>query len=385
MPHPGMSTKSLAIIGGGASAALLLAHLARRDGADALSIDVYDRAGAFARGIAYSTPHLCHLLNVRAANMSALADAPDDFADWAAPHGYQPTDFVPRKLYGDYLAAHLDDACARLAVSLITEEATTTSGAVNGKLYDVVVQATGNCAPLRPRLDEVVTDYHDNPWSVDYAALAGCETIALIGSGLSAVDAILALDAHGYRGRVVVLSRRSLFPAVHVQAPAYPSFLEALPATALDALRQVRAEIRMSDAPWQSIIDALRPFTNPTWSAWPDTEKKRFMKRLFTYWNIHRHRMAPQIAQTLDTLEQAGRVVRHRANILSVASGPTVMTDGGDIKADAVINCLGYRYDERPLDVTHKIGPARFGLLFETTAIPEIRAQAAQLAAEICP
>lgn len=383
-----MTTKSLAIIGGGASAVLLLAHIARYESGADLSIDMYDRSGAFGRGIAYSTPHLCHLLNVRASNMSALADTPDDFTRWAATHGYGSTDFVPRKLYGDYLTTHLDMARQKLTVNFVPQDALSVRQGdhylVNGEHYDMVVQATGNCSPMRPRLDGDVAGYHDNPWSVDYASLAQSETVALVGSGLSAVDAILALDAHDYAGRIIVISRRSLFPADHIQASAYPPFIKELPATALEALRLVRDEIKHSNAPWQTIIDSIRPFTNPIWQSWSEVEQKRFMKRLFTYWNIHRHRMAPQIAQTLNALESAGRVIRHRASVLSVASGPMILTDDGVIKADAVVNCLGYRYHERPIDASHKIGPARFGPLFETTAIPEIRAQAAEIAAEIC-
>lgn len=379
-----MTERSLAIIGGGASAALLLAHLARREGASNLSIDIYDRAGAFARGVAYSTPHLCHLLNVRASNMSALADTPDDFANWAAGHGYEPADFVPRKLYGDYLAEHFERARQNLSVSLVTEDAICAGNTVNGKQYDVVVQATGNCIPLRPRLDGEVKGYYDSPWHVDYTALRDHKTIVLIGSGLSAVDAILALDTHGYGGNIVVVSRRILFPTMHVQAPAHPAFIDDLPRTARAALRLVRAEIERTDAPWQSVIDSLRPLTNPIWQVWDDAQQQIFMKHLFTYWNIHRHRMAPQIAQKIEALEVQGRLVRYRAPVLSVVSGPCVVTARGELRADAVINCLGYRYNERPVDTPYKIGPARFGPLFETTAIPEIRAQAAALAAEIC-
>ena len=55
------------------------------------------------------------------------------------------------------------------------------------------------------------------------------------------------------------------------------------------------------------------------------------------------------------------------------------------LAVEAVINCLGYRYQEegRKFEPTEKIGPARFGDLFETTAIPEVRAQAAEIAARI--
>jgi len=377
-----MTDKSLAIIGGGASATLLLAQLAR--GPSPLTIDVYDRAGTFARGIAYSTAHRCHLLNVRASNMSALADAPDDFVGWVARHGYSLDDFVPRALYGDYLHEHFERARQALAVSLIQAEASsiqTDEGyLVNDKRYDLVVQATGNCKPLRPAGPQALAGFHDNPWTVDYAALSAHERIAILGSGLTAVDAVLALDAHGYQGRIVMLSRHALLPGVHVKAAPHPAFMHELPQTALAALHRVRREINAADAPWQAVIDTLRPITNAIWQGWRQRERRRFMRYLLTVWNIHRHRMPPQIGEIIAALEQSGHLVRHRARIGGILPGPLVVTDQGEIKADAVINCLGYRPDSSLLAASHQIGPARSGELLETTAIPEIRMQAAELA-----
>lgn len=383
-----MTHKTIAVIGGGASATLLLAHLARQPQNDALHIDVYDQAGAFARGIAYSSPHLCHLLNVRAANMSALADAPDHFAQWAASHGYQPSDFVPRKLYGDYLDEHVQQAGTQLPLSLIHASATSMRDGngytVNGKRYDVVVQATGNCRPLRPAMTQPVDGYYDSPWCVDYAQLRHQKTVVLIGSGLSAVDAILALHAHDYAGEIIVLSRRAQFPGVHVLAPAHPAFLTQLPATAVGALHAIRQEIKRTDAPWQTVIDSLRPYTNTIWTHWSADQRQRFRRRLLTIWNIHRHRMAPQIADTLEMLERSGQVRRASASVQRVEAGPVVQTNIGAFPADSVINCLGYRYEAPDVASTHQIGPACFGPLFETTAIPEIRSQAAHLAPRIC-
>jgi len=382
-----MRHKSLAIIGGGASATLLLVQLARQQ--SPLTIDVYDRAGAFARGVAYSTPHLCHLLNVRASNMSALADAPDDFVRWAAQSGYGADDFVPRTLYGDYLCEHFERARQSLSISLHQAEAHSihTGGGyhVNGAHHDLVVQATGNRTPLRLSGTQAVTGYHDNPWTLDYAAMSAHQCIAILGSGLTAVDAVLALDMHGYRGRILLLSRHALLPGMHIKAAPVPAFMHDLPETTLAALHRIRREIKTNNVPWQAIIDTLRPVTNAIWQGWPPCQQRRFMQRLFTFWNIHRHRMAPQIGETVAALAQSGRLVCQRVRIERILPGPVVVTDRGEISADAVVNCLGYRSDGPVLAASHRLGPARFGELFETTAIPEIRVQAAELAVRLCP
>jgi uncharacterized NAD(P)/FAD-binding protein YdhS len=113
--------------------------------------------------------------------------------------------------------------------------------------------------------------------------------------------------------------------------------------------------------------------------------REKFMKRFFTVWNVHRHRAAPQIAKAIKTLETAGRVEFVKASVDQISPGPTVHGSMGAEKVDAIINCLGYRYQEegRKYEPTEKIGPARFGDFFETTAIPEIRAQAAEISARI--
>ena len=387
-------TKRLAVIGGGASAALLVANLARLS-AD-VSVDVYDRTGRFARGVAYSTGHERHLLNVRAANMSAYHDDKDHFASWAMARGYAPMDFVPRVLYGHYLEEQLEQAEARISVRRIGEDVLscvregrsftlqTLSGAV---AYDNVVLASGNVRALEPRHSSGMTGYYNDPWSADFDHLKNISSIALIGSGLTAVDMVLALNAQGYGGKILVFSRNGLFPARHVDPVPFSSFLsaedECAPPHVLLSL--IRKTIARADVPWQSVIDSLRPHTNAIWQSWGATQRERFNKRLLTFWNVHRHRMAPQIADIVDGFRSAGRLVSVKGGVSCIEAGPVVQSTGGRFDVDAVINCLGYRYEEagRAYDVGARLGPARFGELFETTAIPEIRMQARMLAEEL--
>lgn len=389
----------LAIVGGGASCVLLLAALARSPGADGLRVDVYERQMArLGRGIAYSTQHNVHLLNVRAANMSALADDRDDFANWAKTHGHAPDDFVPRKLYGRYLADKLEEAKKILVVNFIETDVTgirkinpdqfEISHGNRTRSYRWVVQASGNVRPQRPKVEGNVSGYYDDPWSADFDALGKAGHVALVGSGLTAIDMVLALYAKNYGGKISVLSRHALMPAAHAEPAVWPSFLteEDYKKTPYQLLRAVRREIdkaREADMPWQSVMDSLRPHTNPIWDSMPRGAREKFMRRFFTLWNVHRHRMAPQIAQAVTTLQKAGRLEFIKMPVDKITAGPVLSGGGKEIAVDAVINCLGYRYREegRNFEPTAKIGPARFGDEFETTAIPEIRAQAAQIAA----
>ena len=389
----------IAIVGGGASCVLLLAALARSPGADGLRVDVYERQMArLGRGIAYSTEHNAHLLNVRAANMSAFADNREDFVAWAGVRNYAPADFVPRKLYGAYLAEKLEEAKKILVVNFIGGDVTgirkinpdefEVSYLNRTRTYRWVVQATGNVRPQRPTVDEGVAGYYDDPWSADFTALAEAKHIALVGSGLTAIDMVLALYARNYAGKISVFSRHALMPAAHTDPAVWPSFLtpEDYNKTFYQLLRAVRQEIEKAakaDMPWQSVIDALRSHTNPLWDAMARGDREKFMKRFFTLWNVHRHRMAPQIAKAVTSLEKAGRLDFIKMPIDKITAGPVLHGGTKTVAADAVINCLGYRYREegRNFEPTAKIGPALFGDEFETTAIPEIRTQAAQIAA----
>jgi uncharacterized NAD(P)/FAD-binding protein YdhS len=99
------------IIGGGASGALLACHLLG-DRTRNLTVTLIEKRQDVGRGIAYCTADPSHLLNVRAANMSAFPDQPDHFWRWLCalenngrPHNCaDPFCFVTRNIYGEYIA-----------------------------------------------------------------------------------------------------------------------------------------------------------------------------------------------------------------------------------------------------------------------------------------
>lgn len=386
---------SIAVVGGGASAALLLACLAREAGRAApCDVTVFDRTGRFVRGVAYGTKRLEHLLNVRAERMSAFESEPGHFADWLAAggHPFGPGDFAPRALYGTYL----EDVFARAAdgaaaagwrVALKTEDVSTPPRA------DVVVTATGNAFPVAPRgADGFSADegYHADPFAVDYGALAAAGgSVALLGTGLSMVDAAVSLHLAGFRGRITAISRRGLLPSRHAAPCAWPPFFGPgrFPETAREALEAVRREVaraRAAGVPWQAVIDSLRPVTNEIWTNWSGAERRRFA-RLLPYWNVHRHRMPPSSADIVDLMMRGGILAVRKGRIEGISRRDGVFSvdcgAGGAVSAGRIINCLGYRpaaADGVPGGCA--LGPALSGVLLETTAIPEIRAQAAVIA-----
>jgi uncharacterized NAD(P)/FAD-binding protein YdhS len=277
--------------------------------------------------------------------------------------------------------------------------------------------------------------------------------VVLIGTGLTAVDVILSLEEAGFRGPIHAVSRRGLLPQPHRMGstdpaaraalpptgPAAPAAVPAItetgrgatPAAARDLVAAVRAEVRLAAAlghDWRTVVDGLRPRTQALWAALPEAERARLHRHALRYWEVHRHRMAPEVAERIDGLRRSGRLQITAGRVVSVTEttggaaatvrprrGPAEIT----LEGSAVIRCTGPREhldsigdplldglfaggDARPgplglglavdpdgrlvdragepSDTLWAIGPLRRGALLETTAIPEIREQAAALA-----
>lgn len=265
--------RHVAIVGAGFSGTLQAINLLRHDGPRATLIERRPHAG---RGIAYAAAHRDHLLNVRAGNMSALPDDPDHFLRWLAERHPAMNGFVPRIVYGDYLSDLLREAARRAngPLRLVEDEAIDierdggqsrvrlASGEVI--VADSVVLASGNLPPHQPpALAEAGLGkdlYAPDPWAADVAdGLGFDDQVLIVGTGLTMVDVALLLDARGFRGRIVALSRRGLLPHAHVDRPPAPPLGERPPLRPSALLRAVRE--RADAIGWAAAVDALRPFT----------------------------------------------------------------------------------------------------------------------------
>src|ERR1700754_571625 len=97
--------KRITIIGGGATGTLLAVNLIRHADEQSLVINIVEKNERFGLGVAYSTVQDYHVLNVPAGKMGAFPDDVEHFHKWLEAHHYEfkPTDFVPRRIYGEYL------------------------------------------------------------------------------------------------------------------------------------------------------------------------------------------------------------------------------------------------------------------------------------------
>ncbi len=442
----------IGIIGGGLSGALVAVHLLQQ-ATTPLDIYLIDRHPCFGRGIAYRTKQDCHLLNVAVGKMSLFADQPDHFLHWLEQHSPIHADrhaFVSRNVYGEYINSVLVNAancstvvqlhCCMDTVTAIKPYQTQLdillqSGEV--LTVDRAVLAVGNFPARHPHLQDssfYQSDrYVGSVWTDDRLIhLPATDSVLLIGSGLTAIDQIMLLHQQGHQGQIHVVSRRGLLPQAHSVVPAASYRLPELRSHRVRSLmRLIRQEVDRAVAQgedWRSVLDALRPQAQSLWQALPLTEQRRFLRHVRPYWEVHRHRIAPAIAQRLTKLLQTGQLQIHAGRIQAFDQDARSVTvtirqrrtqDFIQVRSSVVVNCTGaecdYRQLENPLiqqllatgivcpdplslglavtedgaviddcgkasQQLYTLGSPRKGKLWETTAVPEIRVQAAQMA-----
>ncbi len=444
----------IAVVGGGAAGAAVVGEFLRRRGAACELVWLTGRS-APGRGVAYATNNAMHLLNVRAANMGLFADDAGALLRFleARCTPALPGDFLPRAAFGDYVEATLAQLMASGEVRLelqASEAVSIERGAAGGYCIgtdkgtriavDGVVLAIGALPPVP--IAEVDGDaiasgrYLPDPWKVPLLERAP-EEIAVLGSGLTAVDVILSAATKWPGARIIALSRHGRLPAAHGAAPAGPY---AHQAQLIEEMRgapsirrwvsMVRESLRDDGQDWRSIVDGLRPVTVDLWRSLDVAQRRRFLRHVRWVWEVARHRMAPQTAQVIEQLQDEGRlrVVAGRVRRIE-GNGPLSMTyrrrDDGttrQVSVDLAIQATGLqtavqrtshrllrqmfesrlvRADRQGLGIDtdtagrvmradgtaepgmRVIGTLLRGTLWECTALPEIRTMAAKFAREL--
>ena len=437
-------TERIAIVGAGFSGTLLAINLLRHDGPDAVLIE--RRGEQVARGVAYSATHLDQLLNVRAGGMSAFPDDPGHFVRWIEAHGGGgATSFVPRATYGAYLSDTLasvrqgQEARLALVEGEVRDLESTAEGwrlgLADGETIAAakVVLATGNLPPhAPPGIDPTrlpADRYLDDPWRAEPAAgLGEDDVVVLLGTGLTAIDVALELDAAGFRGRTLAMSRRGLRPRRHRDGLPPVDGDTDLPGVTLSHLvARVRRAARTGGG-WRMAVDALRPITQRLWGASDAATRARFLRHLRPYWDVHRHRLAPAVADRIDAMVAGGRLdftagkltrAEPVANGIRIEWRPRGSETTTSLVAARIVNCTGPQGDltrstDRLLSALyqrgcirpdalrlgievdaqgrvvhadgtaderlHCLGPMTRGGLWEVVAVPDIRRQAWDMA-----
>ncbi len=425
--------KKVLIIGGGASGAILAAMLLKTL-EEASSVIVVEPNPLLGRGLAYSGNSHELLLNVRAASMSIFPDEPGDFVAWLEKNGFQGAaqSFMPRRLFGDYVADRLREAAAQSRATFVhiktraeevqsngdTFSVALADGSVEQEISNIVI-AIGNQRSIVPEglesllgSPELVLD----PFEDTLLQVRDGEELLILGSGLTCIDTITTVQQQGKSCRVHVRSRTGHFPHVHTNPS--PQISTPLPSEFRAATKQLITLCREAGSDWRRYLDGVRQQTPAIWQGWSWSDRERFLRRFGTFWNIHRHRVPLEawnpIAESIDQgviniakgrlhgVERVNGRIEAKFHSETITCDRIVccMTPSGLASAhvpviDKLVASGFASYDPLGIGLVHNedltlndnriygIGPVAKGCLLESTAIPEIRVQARRVASQI--
>lgn len=430
----------VAVIGSGFSAVALALNLVELAPPTARISLVGAREGQ-GRGIAYATTADCHRLNVPAGRMSLFADRPDHFMQWLAENGYAAAagDFAPRRLYGDYIGYCLDAALKRTAnraaLTLVDAEAQRAEALADGGLLfhlsdgsklaaRVSALCTGAGTGRLPLPDAAISEdvrpfVVQNPWEdAWWERLPDDGDVLFVGTGLTMVDQCLRLARAGFRGTMHAVSRHGLLPQAHLAQRADPLGPVLQPEGGeISAMLATLRAAATATPDWRAVMDGLRPVTQDLWKGWTPEQQRRFLRHAAPFWNVHRHRMAPDVAAEIAALRETGRLVVQRGRLQALRrqdDGVVATIKDRSLPAAMVVNCTGFErctvsaspllsslaaegiVEPHPIGLgiavdDHSAVPASDGRLyamgpltacrhFEITAVPDIRVQARAVA-----
>jgi uncharacterized NAD(P)/FAD-binding protein YdhS len=381
-----MMRHTIVIVGAGFSGTVLAANLLRLPLSGPTDIVLIERGPAMGRGVAYADREFPYLLNVPAARLSADSQDPLQFLRFAQRREPQigGEDFLPRALYGDYLQDVLLQAeraaphSTRLLrifddVRDITQRGAARPFAVEfaGRPpieADRVILALGNPLPrLLPWAAAVGGHraYRPDPWDLPKTFAAG-DSVLIVGNGLTMADVVSALSQDPARAPFLhTVSRRGLIPLAQTafRPTAVQEDGEALLAR-LDSIRQVLAvsrelarDIQEKGGDWREVVTFIRHLAPAIWRRLPEAEQRRFVRHLQAHWDIHRHRVPPELGAHIAALRSSGKLQVNAGRIVSVtAAGEQLRVvwrargsrgPAATLTVDLVVNATGPDYSLR--------------------------------------
>lgn len=402
---------TVAIVGGGAVGAALtgalIERLSSRTWARARPrVVLFERAADIGRGVAYARDGSPYLLNQSAQTMSLVPGRRSDFFDWLQRRGLAPREegdyFCPRRLFGDYVEERFARTLERarragFGVATIRDEVTTLAPRPAGghRLVthghepvsaDIVVLAVGNLPSTRFRALEGPGFFRSPYPSASFVGgIHPRARVAILGTGLSAIDAALALFAAGHEGPVTMASRSGMLPAVRGPLPdvelhhVTPANVARETEHGLSPLRwatvlgwlelelerhgvqvswdrdfpswvdpssRLSAEIAAAEGgarAWQALGEALNPMIELVWHHLADEDKRLFLDRYHSRFTSHWVPIPLVTARRLLDHLRSGllRVERGLGHATRREAGVALDLGGRSETFDAVIDATG--------------------------------------------
>lgn len=408
---------SVAVIGGGASGVLATLHILKQQKISSrpLQVTIYEKGEQLGAGLAYSTSAPEHILNVPAERMSYDESMPGDFVEWLrvnAPAELTTSEypFVRRYLFRKYLQDRLNTFSENwrwrhVSVDRLDSEAKgirVTDASGEERIYDFCVLATGYKSLPMP-IDGIAAN---EPSSKQVENLEDGDLL-IVGTGLTAIDHWRTLRNRHFRGRVHFMSRRGVFPLgfafnseVSVPLALGPSL------TPFALFAHLRAFQKRHHCDWGYIASVVRPQLPSLWESWTLSQRRRCLEHLRPYWDAIRHRMPDVVLRELGNEMVRGDSLLHRSRRASVVRRDGklfLQTNNESYPLSRTVNATGAPIHMEPLQWSRNLldrcplnlgfasrherlavlGPASKTVSWESTAIPEIRLQAREIAEKV--
>lgn len=186
------------------------------------------------KGLAFGTERNSHILNLPASIMSLHPENPLEFCEWRTndEHFWNDgsygenvwSEFPPRRLFGKYVASTMNK------LLMVSPFASLINKKVNAiyelkepnrflvkyedgmsELFDKVILCIGH-SPLKPFFNLPKDRYRHSSYEVEN--IPSNASIGIIGSRLSAIDAVLALKENNHQGKIYLASKSGVLPKV---------------------------------------------------------------------------------------------------------------------------------------------------------------------------
>ncbi len=394
--RPAADLPVIAIVGGGVSGAAVAFHLLQRLPLSPGQIFIFEPRERLGAGLAYDTQDPAHRINVPAAKMSLLPDDIEHFQRWLQERDALADDeaavagngglFPRRSVFGSYVNSmirpfvedgrlvHVRQRVERIRRAgrrwMIVDAA---GQSVNA---DILVIATSHPSPLPPQaLQDALADHPrfvPDPTRPDaLTAIRTNDRVLIVGNGLTSADVIASLELRGHRGPITAISRRGLRSRGHaaVKQEPFGDFAGRPSKTALDLLCRVRAAIRRAEQEgrsWHAVIDQVRAQGLHLWQALPIGERRRLVRHLRPFWDVHRFRVAPQVEASSERAIANGRLEVLAASVAAVTAA------GGFIDCTLRLSRSQRRVGKQFDAVVVTTGPGHRGILQSQAWIDEL-------------
>lgn len=373
--------KNITIIGGGAcgTAAFieLVLQIAASDLTKETKLTIIEKDKDLGYGLAFGTDQPGHLLNTQAELMGIHVHEPEHFSEWIKQNGggkrkdvkgTGETDhsYTTRSLYGDYVAGQaalyiekakdiglLLDAVHAEAIDIQRESSHYEVICRDGRRIssDFVVLAIGTPKPQNYQDLLAQAEYIDFPWPSEkiLQKVQPKDHVGILGTSLSAIDAVMTLVDNGHQGPISLCSPDGMMPRVQPEKPRNYDRRVLTISQIHQIKRETLRKVSVKDVfklfqqevafhakhkiDWSSVrrekrnaerlldrdialaekggdelsdvIYSLRYDAGTIWQMWDADEKRLFKKWLGSHWMAYRHAMPLYNAYRLKALFEA--------------------------------------------------------------------------------